>query len=395
MRTISPVRVGADVLLHDQPELIAGKSIGLVTNHSALLSNGEHLADALVKMKDFTLKALFGPEHGIRGNAPDRKSIRHEVDPQTGIPVYSLFGKTTKPTRRMLNGIDLLIFDIQDVGARFYTYGTTLALTMEAAAEKGIPYLVLDRPNPIGGVHVEGPKLDSGLRSFVGWLPLPVVHGLTMGELATMINGEGWLRRMQKVRLRVVKMDGWRRRLMFDQTRLEWINPSPSIRSLQTALVYPGTCFIEGTNVSEGRGTEHPFEQIGAPWIRGKELCAKLRSLRLPGIAFTAISFTPRSTKAVTTDSKFEGSRCEGVLLSVTDRNLFRPVKTGICLLNALQMLFPGQFMMKARRLDELIGARFVRRAILRGDSPIEIAERWKDDEKEFVLRRKKYLLYR
>ena len=394
MRTISPVRVGADVLLHDQSELIAGKRIGLVTNHSALLSNGEHLADALVKMKDVRLKALFGPEHGIRGNAPDRKSIRHEVDPQTGIPVYSLFGKTTKPTRRMLNGIDLLLFDIQDVGVRFYTYSTTLALTMEAAAEKGIPYLVLDRPNPIGGVHVEGPILDDGLRSFVGWLPLPVVHGLTMGELATMINGERWLRRKQEVRLNVVKMDGWRRRLMFDQTRLEWINPSPSIRSLQTALVYPGTCFIEGTNVSEGRGTEHPFEQIGAPWIHGKELCARLRSLRLPGIAFTAVSFIPRSTRRVTTDSKFEGLKCEGIFLNVTDRNPFQPVRTGVCLLHALQMLYPTRFSMKSRRLDELIGTRSVRRDIRRGADPIDIAKRWKAEEKKFVLRRKKYLLY-
>jgi uncharacterized protein YbbC (DUF1343 family) len=395
MGRISSVRVGADVLLHNQLELISGKSIGLVTNHSALLGDGEHLVDALVKQKEIRLRALFGPEHGIRGKAPDRKSIGHGVDPETGIPVYSLFGKITKPTRQMLKGIDVLVFDIQDVGARFYTYSTTLALTMEAAAEKGIPYLVLDRPNPIGGIRIEGPILDRSLRSFVGWLPLPVVHGLTMGELAAMINGEGWLRMKRVAHLSVVRMKGWRRSWTFDQTKLRWINPSPSIRSLHTALIYPGTCFIEGTNVSEGRGTEHPFEQIGAPWIRGTELCAKLRSFHLPGVKFSATAFTPQSTRTVTTDSKFEMTRCEGVFLKVTDRIRFQPVKTGICLLHALQVLYPGQFTMKARRLDELIGTRFVRRAIRRGISPSDIAERWKTEDEEFLLKRVQYLLYR
>ena len=389
------VRVGADVLLQKKLELIAGKNVGLVTNHSALLSTGEHLVDALVKQKGVGLRALFGPEHGIRGKAPDRKSIGHEVDPETGIPVYSLFGKITKPTPRMLKGIDVLIFDIQDVGARFYTYSTTLALTMEAAAEEGIPYFVLDRPNPIGGTHVEGPILDKSLRSFVGCLPLPVVHGLTMGELAAMINGEGWLRMKRAAQLSIVTMEGWRRSWMFDRTKLNWINPSPSIRSLQTALVYPGTCFIEGTNVSEGRGTDHPFEQIGAPWIHGKDFCAKLRSFHLPGVAFTAVAFTPRSTRAVTTDSKFEGTKCEGVFIKVMAKNRFQPVKTGICLLQALQVLYPARFTMKARRLDELIGTRSVRRSILKGTEPIEIAESWKSDNEQFALSRRKYLLYK
>ncbi len=394
MRTATSVRVGADVLLHDQLELIAGKDVGLITNHSALLSNGEHLVDALVRQSEVRIRALFGPEHGIRGKAPDRKSIGHELDPVTGIPVYSLFGTITKPTRQMLRGIDILVFDIQDVGARFYTYSTTLALTMEAAAEQGIPYLVLDRPNPIGGVHVEGPVLEKTLRSFVGWLPLPVVHGLTMGELAAMINGEGWLRKNRMVCLSIIRMKGWRRRWTYDRTNLRWINPSPSIRSLQTALVYPGTCFIEGTNVSEGRGTEHPFEQIGAPWIRGKVLTAKLRSLHLPGVRFASTSFTPHSTRTVTTDSKFEGTRCEGVFLKVTDRNRFQPVKTGICLLHALQVLYPAQFTMRSRRLDELTGTRFVREAIRGRIDPSEIVERWKSAEDEFALKRREYLLY-
>ncbi len=395
MPTKRRVRVGADILLDDQFELIAGKSVGLVTNHSALLENGEHLVDALVRCREVNLKALFGPEHGIRGKAPDRKTIGHEVDRVTGLPVYSLFGKTTKPTRQMLEEIDVLVFDIQDVGVRFYTYSTTLALTMEAAAEKGIPYLVLDRPNPIGGVRVDGPMLDKSLRSFVGWLPLPVVHGLTMGELAMMINGEQWLPKKRAARLDVVTMEGWRRSWTFDRTGLRWINPSPSIRSLQTALLYPGTCFIEGTNVSEGRGTEHPFEQIGAPWIRGRELCSKLQALHLPGVSFTATSFTPRSTRTVTTDSKFDGTLCEGVFLKVSDSDRFRPVETGVCLLHALQVLYPSSFEMKTRRLDELIGTRSVRQAIRRGEDPSDIADRWAADTEKFNLKRRQYLLYR
>jgi uncharacterized protein YbbC (DUF1343 family) len=259
---------------------------------------------------------------------------------------------------------------------------------------QGIPYLVLDRPNPIGGDHVEGPILDRRLRSFVGWLPVPVVHGLTMGELASMINGEGWLRNRGVTDLKVLKMKGWKRSWTFDRTGLSWINPSPGIRSLQTALVYPGTCFIEGTNVSEGRGTDHPFEQIGAPWIRGKDLCANLRSLHLPGVIFTAVTFTPRSTRQVTTDPKFEETLCEGVSMKVTDRKRLQPVKAGICLLFALQVLYPDRFQMKTRRLNELTGTRFVRRAILKGTDPNDIAESWKNEDEEFVLNRGKYLLY-
>lgn len=389
------MKLGADILLEEQLELIRRKSIGVITNHSSLLSNGEHLVDALVAHDDVRIKALFAPEHGIRGKAPDRKSIGHEVDAKTGITIFSLFGKTIKPTRQMLKGIDVLVFDIQDVGARFYTYTTTLALTMEAAAEKGIPYIVLDRPNPIGGRHVEGPILEESLRSFVGWLPIPTVHGLTIGELASMVNGEGWLRKRKTARLHVVKMKGWKRGHLFDQTKLHWVNPSPSIRSLQTALVYPGTCLIEGTNVSEGRGTEHPFEQIGAPWIKAKELASKLRSFHLPGVDFRATTFTPRSTRAATTDSKFEGEHCEGVFLTVTERAKFQAVRTGISILCSLRELFPDYFLMKPRRLDELIGTRSVRRAILDGAAPKQIADHWESDIRRFDAIREKYLLYR
>ena len=387
--------LGSDNLFKHHLDLIRHKRVGIVTNHSALMSNGDHLVDALARVADIRIAALFGPEHGIRGRAPDRKGIRHEVDEATGIPIYSLFGKTLRPTASMLKDVDALLFDIQDVGARFYTYTTTLALTMEAAAERGMPYIVLDRPNPIGGTRVEGPILDPALRSFVGWLPIPVVHGLTIGEIATMINGEHWLKGSLRTDLHVVRMSGWKRSMFYDQTDLRWINPSPSIRSLQTALVYPGTCFIEGTNVSEGRGTKHPFEYVGAPWINGKELAVRLAGENLSGVAFRSVNFTPRSTRALTTDSKYEGKWCQGICLEISDRARFEPVRAGIHLLSALQSLYPDQFGMRPQRLDELVGTSRVRRAISKGHHADSIVRDWKDDLTVFKSLRKKYLLYR
>ncbi len=387
--------LGSDNLFKHHLDLIRHKRVGIVTNHSALMSNGEHLVDALASRDDVNIVALFGPEHGIRGRAPDRKGIRNEVDEAAGIQVYSLFGKTLKPTRRMLKEIDVLLFDIQDVGARFYTYTTTLALTMEASAEQGKTYIVLDRPNPIGGSHVEGPMLKPENRSFVGWLPLPVVHSLTIGEIASMINGERWLKGACHAKLRIVRMTGWKRSLYYDQTKLSWVNPSPSIRTLQTALVYPGTCFIEGTNVSEGRGTKRPFEYIGAPWIDGRKLASWLNARHLPGVVFRSVHFTPRSIRTLTTDSKYEGERCQGICVEVRDRGLFEPVRTGIHLLSALQNLYPVQFVIRPRRLDELVGTSDTRRAILRGDDGDRIVRSWSDEVKEFRSIRKKYLLYR
>lgn len=389
------MRLGSDNLFKHHLDLIRHKHVGIVTNHSAVMSSGEHLVDALTKVNGVRITALFGPEHGIRGRAPDRKGIGHGVDEVTGIPVYSLFGKTIKPTARMLRDINVLLFDIQDVGTRFYTYTTTLALTMEAAAERGKTYIVLDRPNPIGGKHTEGPMLEPAHRSFVGWLPMPVVHGLTVGEIASMINGERWLKGSRRARLQIVRMTGWKRSMFYDETNLAWINPSPSIRSLKTALVYPGTCFIEGTNVSEGRGTDHPFEYIGAPWIDGRTLSSYLNSRHLPGVRFRSIHFTPRSTRTLTTDSKFEGECCHGIHVEIRDRKQFEPVRTGIVLLSALHHLYPEQFVMRARRLDELIGTSSPRRSILKGGVADSIVEGWRDDLQNFELLRRKYLHYR
>jgi uncharacterized protein YbbC (DUF1343 family) len=394
-KRMANVQVGAEVLLRSQFDLIRGKRIGIVTNHSAILHNRTHLVDALVSRGDVTVAALFGPEHGIRGQAPDRKGVKDQLDPQSKIPIYSLFGKTIKPNSRMLKGIDILVFDIQDVGARFYTYTTTLALTMEAAAEQGIPYVVLDRPNPIGGLHTEGPLLDLRFRSFVGWFPFSIIHGLTVGEIAQLISAEGWLKDSVRPQLHVVKMKGWKRAYYFDDTDLPWIKPSPSIRSLHTALVYPGTCLIEGTNVSEGRGTEHPFEFVGAPWVESKILLEELKAFNLPGVTFKAITFTPRSTATVTTDSKFEGVACHGVSLKVIDRGRFLAVKAGLCIVSAFQKLYPGDFRIKSRRFDELVGVDSVRRALLRGDSPLSIYAEWTSSLKGFGKLRKRYLSYK
>ncbi len=390
------VQLGSEVLLRSQFDLIRGKRVGVVTNHSALLHDRTHLVDALVSAKDVHVVALFGPEHGIRGQAPDRKEIKDELDPRTGVPTFSLFGRTTKPTSRMLKGIDILLFDIQDVGARFYTYITTLALTMEAAGEREIPYVVLDRPNPIAGVLTEGPILEESLKSFVGWLPLPIVHGLTIGEIASMMAGEGWLRGKVHPPLHIIKMKGWRRKLYSDETDLPWIRPSPSIRSLHTALVYPGTCLIEGTNVSEGRGTEHPFEYIGAPWIQSRILLNELNSRQCPGVVFGAVSFTPRSTRTVTTDSKYESELCHGISLNVVDRRQFRPVATGMHVLFSLRDLYPRHFQIKTRRFDELVGSREVREALKKDHSTVEqLTARWDDGLQQFKKIRSKYLCYR
>lgn len=394
-KRLASISVGAEVLLRSHLHLIRGKRVGIVTNHSARLPDGTHFVDSLISQKDVRVVALFGPEHGIRGNAPDRKSIKDEFDSKTGIPIFSLFGKTTKPTTQLLKGIDVLVFDIQDVGARFYTYATTLALTMEAAAESGIPYVVLDRPNPIGGLHMEGPIREESLKSFVGWLPFPIRHGLTIGEIALMIAGESWLQGNVRPRLDVIRMRGWRRKLFFDETNLPWISPSPSIRSIETAVLYPGTCFIEGTNVSEGRGTDHPFEYIGAPWIDSKAFVKALNSSGLPGVTFRAIKFTPTSTVSVTTDSKYEGELCEGAFVKVVDRHRFRAVTTGISILSTLHQLFPKQFEMRSRRLDELVGTSAVRRALAKG-LPIEgMMAGWDEGLHSFNRLRKKYLCYR
>jgi len=387
------VKTGADLLFEKRFDLIEGKRLGLVTNHSAVLSNGKHLADALFENPKTKLVVLFGPEHGIRGQAPAGKSVRDSIDPKTGIPVYSLYGRINKPTPEMLKNVDVLIFDIQDIGARFYTYESTLSLAMEAAAENRIPFIVLDRPNPITGTRFDGFVLVDSLRSFVGMHRIPVTHGMTMGELATMINQEGWLKNGVRANLDVVRMEGWKREMWYDETQLTWIGPSPNMQSLQTAIVYPGSCLFEGTNLSEGRGTEKPFEYVGSPFVNGKQWADELNSLHLPGIAFEPIVFVPQEIQNVVTTPKHRGVRCEGVFLRVWDRNKYEPVKSAVHMLSSAKRLF-ASFQWRNSSIDRLAGTTKLRMMIEAGVLPAKIIETWKEGLGAFHEMRSKHLMY-
>ena len=390
----SRVKIGAEILIEKHLDLIKGKKIGIVTNHTGILPDGRHIVDVLNEIEGVKIVALFGPEHGIRGEVPDGKSISHGVDAKTGIPVFSLYGEVKKPTEEMLKDIDVLIFDIQDVGARFYTYISTMSYCMEACAEMGKKFIVLDRPNPIRGVYVDGPILEPRFKSFVGLHPIPVAHGMTVGELAKMFNDEGWLENGVKADLTVVKMENYSRKMWFDQTGLPWVKPSPNMMTLKTAIVYTATCFIEGTNVSEGRGTQHPFEWIGAPWIDGEKLAKELNHYKLPGVKFEPISFTPTDIEKVTLDPKYEGEKCGGVYLNVYDREKFEPVKVGVYILYALKKLYPDKFKWRTAGQDRLWGTDKVRLMIDEGKNPDEIIKTWEDDVKKFLSIRQKYLLY-
>jgi uncharacterized protein YbbC (DUF1343 family) len=390
----SRVKIGAEILIEKHLDLIKGKKIGIVTNHTGILPDGRHIVDVLNEIEGVKIVALFGPEHGIRGEVPDGKSISHGVDAKTGIPVFSLYGEVKKPTEEMLKDIDVLIFDIQDVGARFYTYISTMSYCMEACAEMGKKFIVLDRPNPIRGVYVDGPILEPRFKSFVGLHPIPVAHGMTVGELAKMFNDEGWLENAVKADLTVVKMENYSRKMWFDQTGLPWVKPSPNMMTLKTAIVYTATCFIEGTNVSEGRGTQHPFEWIGAPWIDGEKLAKELNYYKLPGVKFEPISFTPTDIEKVTVDPKYEGEKCGGVYLNVYDREKFEPVKVGVYILYTLKKLYPDKFKWRTAGQDRLWGTDKVRLMIDEGKKPDEIIKTWEDDIKKFLSIRQKYLLY-
>ncbi len=387
------VRVGAEVLLEKHLDLLSGKRVGVVCNHTSVLPNGIHLVDALIG-KGINVTTLFGPEHGIRGISAAGEKVGHHKDPKTGIQVYSLYGETRKPSPDMLVNVDVLLFDIQDVGARFYTYAATMAYAMEAAAQNGKKFIVLDRPNPLNGVDVEGPVLDLTLRSFLGLFPVPIRHGLTLGELAKMIIGEGWIDDT-KLDLTVIQMEGWQRPMWYDDTQLLWVSPSPNMKTPATATVYPGTCLFEATNVSEGRGTPKPFETIGAPAIHSDSLAAALNSLNLPGVKFLPVSFTPTPDSAAAPDPKYKNKLCGGVSIQVTERSLFRPVETGLAMINAFQTLYPEKFQIRDGLMDRLLGDSLSRAEIKNNRSASDILLKLsKNQVEEFVKLRKKYLLY-
>lgn len=391
---VSTVRVGADRLLTDAPEVIRNKRIGVLTNHTGRLFDGRHLVDAIVDSGIAPLSALFGPEHGITGSTPDGEVVEHANHSQYNIPIYSLYGSSHKPTKEMLDSVDVVVCDIQDIGARFYTFISTIALALEATAEKGIPFIVLDRPNPIRGLICEGPVREQSLKSFVAWMPMPITHGLTIGELAQLWNGEGWLANGVRARLEVVPMKGWRREMWFDQTGLQWIPPSPNMQRLSTATLYPGLCLIEGTSVSEGRGTSSPFELIGAPWVDPKKVLAELSSFETTGVAFSEEEFMPKKIPGIASEPKYENIVCQGIRISITDRNQILPVKLGIEIIAAFKRAHPKETGLLDRQFDVLTGSLSVRKKLEANVHPAEICSMWKPDLERFCRIREKYFLY-
>jgi len=405
------VKLGIEVFLGSRLDLVKGKKIGLITNPTGMDSRLRSAVDLMKRSGEFELVALYGPEHGVRGNVQGGIYIPFYFDDKYGIPVFSLYGQSLKPEPGMLKDmdeymrsfdgdakgqgkipegtmikdIDVLVFDIQDVGTRVYTYAATMAYAMQAAAHIGIPFIVLDRPNPINGLIMEGPVLEyPEFSSFIGLYPIPERHGLTVGELALMIN-DRFLER--KADLTVVPIEGWRREMWFDETGLPWVIPSPNMPTLDTATVYPGQVCLEGTNVSEGRGTTRPFEMFGAPWIDGFELARRLNGLLLPGVSFREAWFTPSF-------SKFTGEQCGGAQVHVTDRNSYRPFETALQIVKTIREMYPDRFEFHADYFDKVMGTSKVREALEKGLEVAEIVKAYEPGLKAFAEARKPYLLY-
>jgi uncharacterized protein YbbC (DUF1343 family) len=375
------VLTGLDVLAEKSFSRLQGKRVGLITNHTGIDRFGKRNVDVM-RAAGVNVVALYSPEHGI-GGTEDHEQIGNTLDAATGIRVWSLYqGEDRRPSDEMLQGVDTLVFDIQDVGARFYTYTSTMGNAMEEAARRGIEFWVLDRPNPITGTRVEGPMLDEELMSFVGWYPMPLRHGMTMGELARLFNSEKSI----GARLTVVEMEGWERGDWFDSTRLPWVNPSPNMRSLTAALLYPGIAMLESSrNYSVGRGTDAPFEWIGAEFINGRELASYLNKRMIPGFRAYPVKFQPGS-------SNLAGVPVEGIRLIVTDRDHFNSSTLGVELASALHQLYPGQI--DFERNNRLIGNQAMIAAIQAGDDPRKIVQDQQEALAEFLKTREKYLIY-
>jgi uncharacterized protein YbbC (DUF1343 family) len=380
-RPLTPVVSGLDALRADRFAPLRGKRVGLVTNHTGRARDGATAIDLMFEAKEMRLAALFSPEHGIRGVLD--ANVPSEKDQKTGLVIHSLYGDTRRPTAAMLDGLDAIVIDLQDIGARFYTYMTTMAFVMEEAAKRNLPVFVLDRPNPINGFAVEGPGLDKSLVEFIGYFPgMPVRHGMTLGELARLFNGENRI----GAALTVVPMKNWDRSRWFDETGLPWINPSPNMRNLLQATLYPGVGAIEYSNVSVGRGTDTPFEQIGAPWIDGVRLAETLNGRAIPGVRFYPVRFTPVS-------SKYAREECQGVFIVVTDRAALRPVRLGVELASALHRLYGAKYELEPA--ERLFGSRDVVTRVRAGEEPAAIVGSWAAAEGRWRLLRAKYLLYR
>jgi len=387
------VLTGLERLEKACPKKLKGSRVGLLVHPASVNRKLEHAVNIFQKSKKFKLNAIFGPQHGIRGETQDNM-IEWEgfKDPQTGLPVYSLYGRTRKPEPEMLKDIDAFAIDIQDVGARYYTFIWTMELCMQACLENNKTIVILDRPNPIGGKLTEGTVLDSAYSSFVGQRPLPVRHGMTIGEIGNYLKDSFY----HELDLYVIKMRGWNRKMWFDETELPWVLPSPNMPTLDTAVVYPGMCLLEGTNLSEGRGTTRPFEIFGAPFIDPDKLVKRLNDFKLSGVIFRPMFFQPAF-------QKHAGKLCGGAQIHVTDRNKFRPFKTGVAILKAIHELYPKHFAWKEppyeyennkMPIDILAGTDRLRKNIENGETLKSMETWWTQELKAFEKTRKKYLLY-
>ncbi len=387
------VKPGIEVLLNDRRDRIRGARVGAVVHPASVLPDFRHTADALIECGEFRLASLFGPQHGARGEKQDNM-VESEFyrDPHTGLPVHSLYGETRWPTEEMLQGLDVLLYDLQDVGTRVYTFIYTMAYCMEACARSGKEMVVLDRPNPVNGRDVEGNLLDPEFRSFVGRYPLPMRHGMTAGELARLFNAEYGI----GCSLTVIEMQGWKRDHWFDQTGLPWVQPSPNLPTLDSATVYPGTVLVEGTGLSEGRGTTRPFELIGAPFIDSRAFAGRLNAQGLPGVWFRAAYFQP-------TFQKWAGQMCGGIQIHVTDREKFEPYLTGIAVISAARALYPDSFQWREPPyeyeyeklpFDILSGGKGIAQMIEQQAPLSQIRQSWQEDVNGFLRQRAQYLIY-
>ena len=374
------VQVGLDVLESEKFAPLRGKHVGLITNHTGLDAQGRSTVDLLSHTPGVQLVALFSPEHGLAGNNDER--VASTKDAATGLPIYSLYAETRRPTDAMLQGIDTLVFDVQDAGVRFYTYTTTMAYCMEEAAKHNIAFYVLDRPNPLGGEIVEGPVLDADKTSFTGYYPLPVRYGLTIGELAQFLNTENHI----NCELHVIAMKNWHRNYFYESTGSRWVPPSPNLRTLKGSILYPGLEILQSAGVSVGRGTETPFEEFGAPWINGDEVAAELNARHLPGLRFTGQPFIP-------VVGLYGGQRCGGVAVRVTDKQAVRSMSMGIEIAAILKKLYPTNF--DPAKLLFLVANADTIRQLQEGTSPEQIVASWSNQLNDFDTLRRKYYLYK
>ncbi|KAF0144273.1 MAG: hypothetical protein FD156_1958 [Nitrospirae bacterium] len=387
-------KTGLDLFKKTWPKDLRGANAGLLVHPASVNKKMEHAVDLFLKSGKLKLNAIFGPQHGFLGETQDNmvewKGFR---DKKTGIPVYSLYGHTRKPEAGMLKNINVLAIDLQDIGSRYYTFIWTMELCMQACLENQKSVVILDRPNPIGGKITEGPVLDTAYTSFVGQRPLPIRHGMTIGEIANYLKNEFY----PSLDLHVIKMQSWKRKILFDETALPWVMPSPNMPTPDTAIVYPGMCLLEGTNLSEGRGTTRPFEIFGAPFIEPDRLVKKLKEFKLAGVIFRTMYFQP-------TFQKHEGKLCGGAQMHVTDRDRFKPFKTGVAILKAVHDIYPEQFKWKEppyeyetekMPIDILAGTDRLRNEIEKGTKLNLMEQEWAEELKVFQKIRKKYLLYK